>query len=94
MVDILFQHIKFRTFKDKSQVNNDIFSEWRKSLSKGRKWLSKVLFLVAFVSGSKIPSPQAPGIRHDGGHLAHFSTRVPGSRNDYALMAIFYTDQT
>jgi hypothetical protein len=94
MVDILFQHIKFRTFKDKSQVNNDIFSEWRKSLSKGRKWLSKVLFLVAFVSGSKIPSPQAPGICKYGGHLKHFATLAPGSRYEGAPMVALYTDQT
>jgi hypothetical protein len=59
-VDILFQHIKFRLFKNKSQDNNDIFSEWRKSLSewrkslsKRRKWLSKGLFFSGIVSGDK-----------------------------------------
>jgi hypothetical protein len=99
-VDILFQHIKFRLFKNKSQDNNDIFSEWRKSLSewrkslsKRRKWLSKGLFFSGIVSGDKIPSPRAPGIRNYGGHLAHFATREPGTRNDCALLAALFPDQ-
>ena len=43
--------------------------------------------------GGKIPSPRAPGIRHDSGHMAHFAARVPGTRNDSTLMSNFYPDQ-
>ena len=49
--------------------------------------------MSAFVSGDKIPSPRAPGIRNDRGHLGNFATRAPGSRNDGALLAALYPDQ-